>query len=86
MINKFQMEDNKPMSTPMVTRCKLSLEDDSPKVDQTMYRSMVRSFLYSTTTRPNIMQVVGIVGIFQYAPRETHLKVVKRIFIILEEP
>jgi hypothetical protein len=38
MLNKFQMEDNKPMSTPMVTGCKLNLEDDSPKVDQTMYR------------------------------------------------
>jgi hypothetical protein len=41
MLKKFQMEDCKPMSTPMVTGCKLSLDDDSPKVDQTMYRSMV---------------------------------------------
>jgi hypothetical protein len=56
------MEDTKPMSTPMVTRCKLSLEDDSPKVDQTMYRSMVGSLFYSRTTRPDIMQVVGLVG------------------------
>jgi hypothetical protein len=55
MINKFQMEENKPMSTPMVNGCKISLEDDSPKVDQTMYRSMVGSFLYSTTTRPDII-------------------------------
>ena len=55
MPKKFQMEDNKPMSTPMVTGCKLSLEDDSPKVDQTMYRSMIGSLLYSTTMRPNIM-------------------------------
>jgi len=52
------------MSTPMVTGCKISLEDDSPKVDQTMYRSMDGSFLYSTSTRPNIMQVVGLMGIF----------------------
>jgi hypothetical protein len=51
MLKKFQMEDSKPVSTPMVTGCKLSLDDDSPKVDQTMYRSMIRSFLYSTTTR-----------------------------------
>jgi hypothetical protein len=84
MLKKFQMEDNKPMSTPMVTGCKLSLEDDSPKVDQTMYRSMVGSFLYSTTTRPDIIQVVGLVGRFQYAPKETHLKAVKRIFRYLK--
>ena len=74
MLNKFQVEDIKPMSTTMVTGCKLSLEYDSPKVDQTMYRSMFGSFLYSTTTRPDIMQVVGLLGRFQYAPKETHLK------------
>jgi hypothetical protein len=84
MLKKFQMEDNKPMSTPMVTGCKLSLEDDSPKVDQTMYKSMVGSLLYSTTTRPDIMQVVGLVGRFQSAPKETHLKEVKRIFRYLK--
>jgi hypothetical protein len=71
MMKKFQMEEIKPMSTPIVIGCKLSLEDDSPKVDQTMYRSMVGSFLYSTITRPDIMQVVGLMGRFQYAPKET---------------
>jgi len=80
MLKKFRMEDYKPMSTPMVTRCKLSLDDDSPKVDQTMYRSMVGSLLYATSTWPDIFQVVGVVGRFQSAPKETHMKEVKRIF------
>jgi hypothetical protein len=55
MLNKFQMEDSKHVSTPMVTGCKLSLDNDSPKVNQTIYRSMIRSFIYSTSTRPDIM-------------------------------
>jgi hypothetical protein len=55
ILKKFQMEENKPMSTPMITGCKLSLEDDSRNVEQTMYRSTVGSFLYSKTTKPNIM-------------------------------
>jgi hypothetical protein len=80
MLKKFQMEDFKSMSTPMVTGCKLSLDYDSPKVDQTMYTSMVGSLLYATATRPNIIQDVRIIGRFQYAPKETHLKAVKRIF------
>jgi hypothetical protein len=74
MLKKIQMEDSKPVSTPMVIGCKLRLDDNSPKVDQTMYRSMIKSFLFSTTTRPDIMQVVGLVEIFQSTPRETHLK------------
>jgi hypothetical protein len=84
MIKKFQIEESKPMSTPMVTRCKPSLEDESPKVDQTMYRSMVGSLLYSTTTRPDIMQAIGLMGRFQYAPKETHLKEVNMIFRYLK--
>jgi hypothetical protein len=84
MLKKFQMEDNKLVSTPMVTGCKLSLDDDSPKVDQTMYRSIIGCNLFSTGTRPDIMQDIGLVGRFQYAPRETHLKVVKGIFIYLK--
>jgi hypothetical protein len=80
MLKKFQMEYSKPMGTPMFTGCKLILEDDSPKVDQTMYISMDGSFLYSTATRPDIMQVVGLMGRFQYAPKENHLKEIKIIF------
>jgi hypothetical protein len=58
MLKKFQMEDCKLMSTHMITRCKLSKHDESLEVDQPMYRSMIGSLLYETTTRPNIMQVV----------------------------
>ena len=29
MLNKFKMEDNKPISTPMITRSKLSKDDES---------------------------------------------------------
>jgi hypothetical protein len=51
------------------------------KWNQTMYRSMIGSLLYSIATRPNIMQVVGVMGRFHFSPKETDLKVVKKIFI-----
>jgi hypothetical protein len=47
------MEDSKPVGTPMVTGCKLSKFDDTKDVDQTVYRSMIGSLLYATTTRIN---------------------------------
>ena len=34
MLKRFQMEDSKPVGTPMVTGCKLKKDDDSPDVDQ----------------------------------------------------
>jgi hypothetical protein len=45
MLKRFQMEDSKPVGTPMVTGCKLSKDDDSPDVDQSSYRSMIDSLL-----------------------------------------
>jgi hypothetical protein len=49
-----------------------------------MYISMVGSLLYATTIRTTILQDVGVVGIFQYAPKETNMKEVKRIFRYLK--
>ena len=67
------MEDCKPVSTPMITRCNLSSSDDSPTMNQPEYRSMIGSLLYLTGTRPDIMHAVGIVGWFQANPKESHL-------------
>jgi hypothetical protein len=84
MLKRFQMEDSTPVSTPMVVGCKISKDDISPYVDQRTYRSMIGSLLYITTSRPDIMQVVGMVGRYQSAPKQSHLVVVKRIFKYLK--
>ena len=84
MLSKFQMHDCKPVSTPMVTGCKLSKEEDSPKVDQTLYRSMIGSLLYLTASRPDILQSMCLVARYQANPREAHMIVVKRIFRYLK--
>ena len=74
------MEDCKPVSTPMVTSCKLSKDDGSKEADQRLYKSMLGSLLYVTTSRLDVMQAVGQVARFQVTPKETHILVVKRIF------
>ena len=74
MLKKFKMEDCKPILTPMVTGCKLSIDDSSKDVDQRLYRSMISSLLYVTASRPDVMQAVGKVAIFQAAPKESHIK------------
>ena len=56
------MEDCKPISTLMMTICKLSKDDESKEVDQRLYRSMIGSVLYVTTSIPNLMQAVGQVA------------------------
>eukprot|EP00253_Pinus_taeda_P009887 PITA_09887 len=84
MLKKYEMEDCAPMSTPMTTNYKLSIDVDSPLVDATHYRSMIGALLYLTATRPDIMQAVGMVGRFQSAPKQSHLLAVKRILRYLK--
>ena len=78
------MEDASPISTPMIFGCKISKDDISPDVDQRTYRSMIGSLLYITASHPDIMHVLGMVGIFQSTPKQSHLVAVKRIFKYLK--
>jgi hypothetical protein len=84
MLKRFHMEYSSPVSTPMVVGCKLSKDDISLEVDQRPYRSIIGSIWYITTSHPDIMQVVGMVGCYQAAPKQSHLAVVKRIFKYLK--
>jgi hypothetical protein len=62
MLNRFRMEDCKPITIPMQTNCKLRKYDDSKSIDQRKYKSMIGSLLYVTTSRPHVMQAVGQVA------------------------
>ena len=84
MLKKFGMEDCKTVSTLMITCCKLSKDDESKEVDQKLYRSMIGSLLYVTTSRLDVMQAVGLVAMFQENPKEAHVLAIKRIFKYLK--
>jgi hypothetical protein len=61
----------------MIVGCKLRKEDEYKFVYPKHYRSMIRSLLYVTTSRPNVKQVIGMVAIFQATPKESHVQDVK---------
>lgn len=84
MLKKFGMEDCKRVSTPMITGCKLSKDDESKEVDKKLYRSMIGSLLYVTSSRPDAMQEVGLVARFQANPKEAHVLAIKWIFRYLK--
>ena len=78
------MEDSKPVGTPMCTRLKLTKDDDSKEVDQTLYRSMIGKLQYVVHTRPNIVFAVGMVARFSPNPKENHMMEIKRIMRYLK--
>ena len=55
LLKRFKMDECKPIKTSMPTNGHLGLDEGSNMVDQTLYRSMIGSLLYLTTSRPDIM-------------------------------
>ena len=51
----FGMSDSKVISTPMGTNGNLDSDTSGNMVDQKLYRSMIGSLLYVTTSRPEVM-------------------------------
>jgi hypothetical protein len=54
LMKKFNMDELKPVSTPMSTATSLGPYEDGDVVDQREYRSMIGSLLYLTATRSDI--------------------------------
>jgi hypothetical protein len=54
LMNKFNMAELKPMSTPMSMVAVLDPDENGETVDQREYRSMIDSLLYLMGTRPDI--------------------------------
>jgi hypothetical protein len=59
MLKRFGMEDCKLFTTPMQISCKLIQDVHSKYTNQRKYKSMIGILLYVTTSRPDVMQVVG---------------------------
>ncbi|CAM8909298.1 unnamed protein product [Rhodiola kirilowii] len=84
ILKKFGMESAKTCATPMSPNDTLAKDETSPRVDPTLYRGMIGSLLYLTASRPDILFSVCLCARFQADPRETHVKVVKRILRYLK--
>jgi hypothetical protein len=72
ILSRFQMEDCRPMSTPMVTNWKKLSASDSKLVDATRYRQLIGSLMYLVNIRPDICLVVNTLGQYMVEPRSVH--------------
>nr|GEV47632.1 ribonuclease H-like domain-containing protein [Tanacetum cinerariifolium] len=84
ILRKFGFTDVKSASTPIETNKPLLKDPDGEDVDVHIYRSMIRSLMYLTSSRPDIMFVVYACARFQVTPNVSHLHAVKRIFRYLK--
>ncbi|GJX02988.1 hypothetical protein Tco_0188904 [Tanacetum coccineum] len=69
----------------METQKPLLNDEYGEEVDVHMYRSMIGSLMYLTSSRPNIMFAVCACARYQVNPKVSHLHAVKRIFRYLKD-
>nr|GEY09460.1 ribonuclease H-like domain-containing protein [Tanacetum cinerariifolium] len=81
---KFGFTDLKSTSTPIETKKPLLKDPDGEDVDVHIYRSIIGSLMYLTSSRPDIMFAVCVCARFQVTPKVSHLHAVKRIFRYLD--
>ncbi|GKB77776.1 uncharacterized mitochondrial protein-like protein, partial [Tanacetum coccineum] len=84
ILKKFNYTDVKSASTPVDLEKPLVKDGDANDLDVHLYRSMIGSLMYLTTSRPDIMFAVCTCARFQVTPKTSHLLAVKRIFRYLK--
>ncbi|GJS16294.1 putative ribonuclease H-like domain-containing protein [Tanacetum coccineum] len=83
ILKKFRFTEVKTASTPIETQKPLPKDEDGEEVDVHMYRSMIGSLMYLTSSRHDIMFAVCACARYQVNPKVLHLHVVKRIFRLI---
>ncbi|GJU68736.1 retrovirus-related pol polyprotein from transposon TNT 1-94 [Tanacetum coccineum] len=85
VLSKFLIDSGfQKVPTPMVKQAKLKLDLVGKSVDHTDYRSIIRSLMYLTSSRPDIMFATCMCARYQANPNEHHVSAVKRIFQYLK--
>nr|GEV23078.1 reverse transcriptase domain-containing protein [Tanacetum cinerariifolium] len=84
IVKKYGFSKVKNASTPMETQKPLLKDENGKEVDVHMYRSMIGSLMYLTSSRPDIMFAMCACGRYQVNLMVSHLHTVKRIFKYLK--
>ncbi|GJZ09406.1 putative ribonuclease H-like domain-containing protein [Tanacetum coccineum] len=84
ILKKFGFTEVKTANILMETQKPLLKDKDGEEVDVHMYRSMIGSLMYLTSSRPDIMFAVCACARYQVNPKVSHLHAVKRIFRYLK--
>jgi hypothetical protein len=79
ILSGFQMEDYRPMSTPMIINWKKLSVSDIQLMDATVYRQLIGSLMYLVNTRPDICFSVNTLSQYMVEPRSVHMVGAKHV-------
>jgi hypothetical protein len=79
LLERFDMTNCKSASTPFLLGVRLEDGEDTPLVDNTLYRQPMGSLLYLTHSRLDLSYAVGAISRFMQERHELHWKATKCI-------
>eukprot|EP00253_Pinus_taeda_P014191 PITA_14191 len=85
LLTKFKMEECKATFVPLQQNNKLQVNDGSKYADATLYKQLVGSIIYLTTTRPNLAYAVSVLSQFMTQPHENHWLAAKGVLRYLKQ-
>ncbi|GJX61072.1 retrovirus-related pol polyprotein from transposon TNT 1-94 [Tanacetum coccineum] len=77
IVEKYGLLTTDSIDTPLVEKSKLDEDIQGKQVDATLYRGMIGSFMYLTSSRPDLIYAVCLCARYQANPTEKHLQAVK---------
>ncbi|GJX80860.1 retrotransposon protein, putative, ty1-copia subclass [Tanacetum coccineum] len=84
IVKKYGLLTTESVDIPLVEKSKLDEDLQGKQVDATLYRGMIGSLMYLTSSRPDLIHVVCLCARYLKKPTEKHLQAVKQIFRYLK--
>ncbi|RDX80732.1 hypothetical protein CR513_38687, partial [Mucuna pruriens] len=84
ILSWFGMKNYNAVKSSIAPKTRLSKDDVGNKVDPTMFKQVVGSLMYLTTTRPDLIYGVSLINRFMSSPTESHWFAAKRILRYLK--
>ncbi|GJS71473.1 retrovirus-related pol polyprotein from transposon TNT 1-94 [Tanacetum coccineum] len=77
IVKKYGLHTTDSVDIPLVEKSKLDEDLHEKQIDATLYRGMIGSLMYLTSSRPDLICAVCLCAWYQTKPTEKHLQAVK---------
>ena len=84
ILQKFKMMDCRSVTIPLASNEKFRKDDGEKKVNSSLFRSLIGSLLYLTSTRQDIMFAASLLSRFMQEPSQVHFGAAKRVLRYLQ--
>jgi hypothetical protein len=84
ILKRFDMLECKSMNTPMEMKLKILVDTSSELIDSMLYRQIIGSLMYLTSTRPDTCFFVNTLSQFLVEPKHVHLVAAKHVMRYLK--